>query len=68
MERLRKYITIFYSTHILDDVQKVSDTVAILKEGELVQMAPFLGKVLPMGIFLNAEPDSLSLTAALILG
>ena len=29
MERLRKYTTIFYCTHILDDVQRVSDTVAI---------------------------------------
>lgn len=36
MERLRKYTTIFYCTHILDDVQKVSDTVAILNHGELV--------------------------------
>jgi ABC-2 type transport system ATP-binding protein len=36
MARLRKYTTIFYSTHILDDVQRVSDTVAILKQGELV--------------------------------
>ena len=26
MERLRKHTTIFYSTHILDDVQRVSDT------------------------------------------
>jgi ABC-2 type transport system ATP-binding protein len=40
MERLRKYTTIFYSTHILDDVQKVSDTVAILNQGELVAQAP----------------------------
>jgi ABC-2 type transport system ATP-binding protein len=36
MARLRKYTTIFYCTHILDDVQKVSDTVAILNHGELV--------------------------------
>jgi ABC-2 type transport system ATP-binding protein len=36
MERLRKHTTIFYSTHILDDVQQVSDTVAILNKGELV--------------------------------
>ena len=36
MECLRKHTTIFYSTHILDDVQKVSDTVAILNHGELV--------------------------------
>jgi ABC-2 type transport system ATP-binding protein len=36
MERLRKYATIFYCTHILDDVQRVSDRVAILNHGELV--------------------------------
>jgi ABC-2 type transport system ATP-binding protein len=40
MERLRKYTTIFYSTHILDDVQRVSDTVAILNHGKLVAEAP----------------------------
>jgi ABC-2 type transport system ATP-binding protein len=40
MERLRKYTTIFYSTHILDDVQQVSDTVAILNHGELVADGP----------------------------
>jgi ABC-2 type transport system ATP-binding protein len=40
MERLRKYTTIFYSTHILDDVQKVSDTVAILNKGKLVSQGP----------------------------
>jgi ABC-2 type transport system ATP-binding protein len=40
MERLRKYTTIFYSTHILDDVQQVSDTVAILNHGELVAHGP----------------------------
>jgi ABC-2 type transport system ATP-binding protein len=36
MERLRKHTTIFYSTHLLDDVQHVSDAVAILNQGELV--------------------------------
>ncbi len=36
MDKLRKYTTIFYCTHILDDVQRVSDTVAILNHGELV--------------------------------
>ena len=40
MERLRKHTTIFYSTHILSDVQRVSDTVAILKKGQLVAEAP----------------------------
>jgi ABC-2 type transport system ATP-binding protein len=40
MERLRKYTTVFYSTHILSDVQRVSDTVAILNRGELIAQAP----------------------------
>jgi len=40
MEKLRKYTTIFYSTHILDDVQRVSDTVAILNQGTLIAEAP----------------------------
>ncbi len=40
MTRLRKYTTIFYSTHILDDVQRVSDTVAILNRGQLVASGP----------------------------
>lgn len=45
MERLRKHCTIFYSTHILDDVQRVSDTVAILNQGRLVAQAP-IGELL----------------------
>jgi len=40
MERLRSHTTIFYSTHILDDVQHVSDSVAILNHGELVAQGP----------------------------
>jgi ABC-2 type transport system ATP-binding protein len=40
MERLREHTTIFYSTHILDDVQQVSDTVAILNQGELAAHGP----------------------------
>lgn len=40
LERLRKHTTVFYSTHILDDVQQVSDTVAILNRGELVANGP----------------------------
>jgi ABC-2 type transport system ATP-binding protein len=40
MSRIRKYATIFYCTHILDDVQRVSDTVAILNKGQMVSQAP----------------------------
>lgn len=39
MERLKSHATIFYSTHILDDVQRVSDRVAILDHGRLVASA-----------------------------
>jgi ABC-2 type transport system ATP-binding protein len=39
MERLRAHTTIFYSTHILDDVQRVSDFVTILDRGRLVASA-----------------------------
>jgi ABC-2 type transport system ATP-binding protein len=39
MSRIRKYATIFYCTHILDDVQRVSDQVAIVNQGELVRQA-----------------------------
>jgi ABC-2 type transport system ATP-binding protein len=40
MERLKQHTTVFYSTHILGDVQRVSDTVAILNHGSLVAEAP----------------------------
>lgn len=40
MPHLREYTTIFYSTHILDDVQKVSDAVAILNRGQLIAQGP----------------------------
>jgi ABC-2 type transport system ATP-binding protein len=42
MTRLRdeQNTTIFYSTHILDDVQRVADSVAILDGGRLVRAAP----------------------------
>ena len=40
MRRRRQHSTVFYSTHILDDVQRVSDSVAILNSGRLVAQAP----------------------------
>src|SRR3712207_3889609 len=42
MARLRdeQGTTIFYSTHILDDVQRVSDGVAVLDRGRLLAQAP----------------------------
>ena len=40
MAELKGEATVFYSTHILDDVQRVSDNVAILDHGRLVLAAP----------------------------
>jgi ABC-2 type transport system ATP-binding protein len=40
LEKLRGHSTVIYSTHILDDVQHVSDTVAILNRGVLMAEAP----------------------------
>jgi ABC-2 type transport system ATP-binding protein len=40
MRELKGETTVFYSTHILDDVQRVSDHVAILDHGRLVTAAP----------------------------
>ena len=40
MARIKGEVTVFYSTHILDDVQRVSDHVAILDHGRLVRAQP----------------------------
>ena len=43
MRELEGEVTVFYSTHILDDVERVSDHVAILDGGRLVRSAPTAG-------------------------
>ena len=40
LERLKDRATVFYSTHILDDVQRVSDTVCILRDGQVAAQGP----------------------------
>lgn len=45
LERLRGRTTVFFSTHLLDDVQRVSDTVGVLAGGRAVAQGP-LGEVL----------------------
>ena len=40
MDALRQHSTVLYSTHILDDVQRVSDMVAILNQGKLIAQGP----------------------------
>jgi ABC-2 type transport system ATP-binding protein len=39
LEALREHVTVFFSTHILADVERVCDTVGILHEGRLVDVA-----------------------------
>jgi ABC-2 type transport system ATP-binding protein len=71
MRRLRGDTTIFYSTHILDDVQRVSDYVAIVDRGRLV-MSAATGELvqrssapaLRVGL-LGASPDTAGALAAL---
>ena len=45
LEQFRATSTVFYSTHILDDVQRVSDTVCILNHGEIATQGP-IGTIL----------------------
>jgi len=40
LDRLREEVTIFYSTHILDDIERVSDTIAVLSQGHIVAQGP----------------------------
>ena len=40
LERVRDRTTVVYSTHILDDVQRVSDTVAIIRDGVIIAQGP----------------------------
>jgi ABC-2 type transport system ATP-binding protein len=38
--RVRDRATVVYSTHILDDVERVSDTVAIIRDGVIIAQGP----------------------------
>ncbi len=68
LERLREYSTVFYSTHILDDVERVSDTVAILNHGQLIAQGPIdeilaghQGNMIVIEIKGNCEPIIIAL-------
>jgi ABC-2 type transport system ATP-binding protein len=68
LERLRATSTVIYSTHILDDVQRVSDTVAILNRGRLVAEGPIdqlLAGGSGMAYLLTVRGDGESAAAAL---
>jgi len=42
MQRLRQQTTIFYSTHLLDDVQRISDIVVIMQAGRVIYQSPLV--------------------------
>jgi ABC-2 type transport system ATP-binding protein len=48
LDEFRATSTVFYSTHILDDVQRVSDMVCILNNGRIIRQGP-LSAVLAVG-------------------
>jgi ABC-2 type transport system ATP-binding protein len=39
LDALREHVTVFFSTHILADVERICDTVGILHEGQLIEVA-----------------------------
>ena len=73
LEELRGHATVLYSTHILDDVQRVSDRVAILDHGRLVRasatdelMASFSQDRL--SVVLGGADDSTAVALATLAG
>jgi ABC-2 type transport system ATP-binding protein len=40
LERLKQRMTIFYSSHVLDDVERVADHIVVIDRGEVVEQGP----------------------------
>ncbi|NHZ71452.1 MAG: hypothetical protein GWP18_07405 [Proteobacteria bacterium] len=40
LEQLKERMTIFYSSHILDDVERIADHIVVLDRGEIVEQGP----------------------------
>jgi len=40
LDALREHTTVFYSTHILDDVQRIADYIAVLDHGRIISQGP----------------------------
>ena len=73
MAELKGEATVFYSTHILDDVQRVADEVAILDHGRLLRAAPtaeLLGSFTKdrLRVSLGGADDSTALALASLPG
>lgn len=58
MERLRLHTTILFATHILTDVERVSDHVAILAGGRLVKQAATADLLESGGYMLSFRPSA----------
>ncbi len=55
LDQLKEQMTIFYSSHILDDVERVADHVVILDHGEVIDQGP-------MGRFLGGTTAAYAVT------
>ena len=40
LDRLKEEMTIFYSSHILDDVERIADHIVVIDHGEIVEQGP----------------------------
>ena len=48
LDALRRQTTVFYSTHILDDVQRIADHIAVLDHGQIISQGS-IGEFLSTG-------------------
>jgi ABC-2 type transport system ATP-binding protein len=69
VERLRGETTIFLSSHILDDVERVCDTLGVVRQGELLLVTgrdELLGRYAPDTALVEFESAAVSLPPTLI--
>ncbi len=69
VEQLRGETTIFLSSHILDDVERVCDTLGVIRQGELLLVTgrdELLGRYAPDTALVKFETDEDQLPAPLI--
>ncbi len=72
LEQLRGEVTVFFSSHILGDVERVCDTVAIIHEGELLLVEDretllnrYVSDVVELTVLSESEPQIEPFIAAL---
>jgi ABC-2 type transport system ATP-binding protein len=60
ISRLRGEVTVFLSSHILTDIERICDTIAILRSGELVLVTPrekLLNEYVTSTVVMSIEPN-----------